>query len=449
MTELAGFPKSVRNHQKWVKAKRLCTRWLRRLAQFTPPQEKSGERSKALGVVRGTRGEVRVPKATLVWMVQNKIKRKDMAVRLGVSRMTLNKLMKQHGLGIKPSEAAVLASVQAELALHPDHGEVMLWSEVQRKNPSWRVTRDLVRLAHTASRSPAEMEVRMNRARFASVYINVRVNEIWHADTNCKLAFAHLYIQAAVDGASKATVYAFVAPSNSAKFAKTAYDWAKADLVAPRHLRTDAGRETALIGAEITAAGGRHIVGPSTSNVPIERRWRDMGSIRSLRRVLQQEALHSRMQTGNMMSWVERCAVWLTYGYWLQCMLHEDMLAWNHHPVSTLSGRRTPYAAWSDGMYQRTHDAKYLQFRPSLVDAPWRNRFELDFMVNLVQDSDVAFVHLALQDEVRMTFLKGLLARVRQPKQTVAVAENLSRAFVLVKNTLTAAAQASTLQCEA
>ena len=153
MAELAGFPKSVRNKQAWIKAKRVCTRWLLRLAQREPKLAETGSaESIALGVVRATRGEVRVPKATLVWMIQNKYTRKSMAARLGVSRVTLNKLLKQHQLGGKPSEADVLAWVQAELELHPDHGEVMLWSEVCRKHPEWHTVRSQVRSTHRALR---------------------------------------------------------------------------------------------------------------------------------------------------------------------------------------------------------------------------------------------------------------------------------------------------------
>lgn len=397
------------------------------------------------GVERGRCNEVVVAPDILRNMLRMKLTRKEIGHRLGIAQATLRKVIAKHELATAVDDEQVHAEISKLLARQPERGSVMLEGHLRAAQPTWRVPREQLRRVYAACRTPEEMEARKRKVRFTSRYVNPLANSVWHIDTHCKLSFAGLYVHAAVDGHSKMTVYACASPNNSSAWALRGFQVGCRNFGVPSALRTDHGSENVLLTEAITEHEGIHMQGPSTSNVPIERRWGDLHAASVLR-----EELHS-MVSAKLISlhpelpWHQRCSLWLIYGHFMQRQLNCDMDLWSFHPCSTLSKNRTPYAAYVDSMYRQTHDPAYLRADFPAHSAMFNSQaFDLGSLADIFPVTDRASrakVQVCLHDQERMDRIRAILDCARNRDITIDTLSSLRTLFRLVWQLLDAASQ--------
>jgi hypothetical protein len=330
------------------------------------------------------------------------------------------------------------------LSARPHSGVIMLTGELRATHPLWYVTRDQLRRVYRQCRPPEELAAMARKARFRSQYYNPGANDVWHVDTHCKLAFAGMYIHAGVDGHSKLTTYACVSPFNSAQWALRAFQTGCSHFDTPKKVRTDHGTENGKIAKYLAEHGGIHLQGPSTSNVPIERRWKDMTASSVLRSELHMMHDAGVLSFRTSMSFGCRCASWLVYGYFFQELLNTDLHRWNFHPCSTLSKNMSPFAAWSDSMYMQKYSTRYLTCDHPAADKMADLRvFSVDKLHGIFLSEDAAAhskvtrLHLS---SLAVKAVEEILTSVRAACCNTALLPQLRRAFRQVQGIIATAA---------
>lgn len=303
--------------------------------------------------------------------------RARLAASLGVNKDHLRDILDVKGVYTVPSDSQLDEFVGAVLVESPSTGQTSMGGQLASRHPEWKVPRARLRESMHRVVPEKEQEKRRIQMRSRSQYVNGKANQVWHIDANLKNIFAGLVVQACVDGHSKICVYVRVVAANTSAATLESFRAGVAVWGAPKRLRTDRGSENVLLVPAMHKLGGFVMQGPSTSNVPIERHWRDMAPIRDVRQMLLQLAgekllLHREHQPPTM-----QLAVWLVYGYHLQRLLLVCQAAWNMHRHSSLKGHQTPKARWMDSMYEQHHnDSKYMDYWAAQDFSFFLQRFE-------------------------------------------------------------------------
>ncbi len=215
------------------------------------------------GLTRGPCNKVSVPPGVIEKFLRMKLTRKEIAARLGIAVKTLRRIIKEEELAKRVADEDVLEAIREQLAVQPERGAVMLAGALRVKQPRWWVPRAQLRRVYSQCRTPEEMQARRRKVRFTSVYINPFANSVWHIDTHCKLAFAGLYVHAAVDGHSKLTVYSCVSPNNSSDWALGAFEIGCKILGCPRLSALTMERRTTRSESGSRMMGGRTCKDPA------------------------------------------------------------------------------------------------------------------------------------------------------------------------------------------
>jgi len=127
---------------------------------------------------------------------------------------------------------------------------------------------------------PVATESRKHKATKRRVYNVLGPHHLWHMDGNHKLNRFHLVVHAAIDGYSRACVFAHCSDNNNSTTVLNQFLPAVKEYGCPSRLRTDKGGENVKAAEFMVATRGDGrgsvLVGKSTHNQRIERLWGDI-----------------------------------------------------------------------------------------------------------------------------------------------------------------------------
>ena len=280
---------------------------------------------------------------------------KQIAIFLGVSRSTLYRRLREHGINNFTSltEEQLDAIVHDVKKTHPHDGEVLVQGHLRSINV--QVPRQALRnsIHRVDSSGVAMCSTSTIRRRIYSVPYP---NFVWHLDGHHKLIRWRFVVHGAIDGFSRMITFLHCSDNNRAETVFSHFVTAIEQYGLPHHVRTDLGGENVDIWRCMVASHNDDvssvITGSSVHNERVERLWRDVN-----RCVCRQFSITFRsLEIENTLDPLNNVDMYCLHQIFMpkinRC-LSEFKESWNHHSLSS-EGNKTPYQLFFEGMAYMT-----------------------------------------------------------------------------------------------
>ncbi|KAK6475949.1 hypothetical protein HHUSO_G23946 [Huso huso] len=267
----------------------------------------------------------------------------DVASILGISRPTLNRLMREYQ--ITGPTFSTLSDEQLDAAVcerkihHPHVGEVMLNGHLRSRGIFIQRNRLRQSLKRVDSHG---IEARRSRTIQRRLYSVPCPNYLWHIDGNHKLIRWKLVVHGAMDGFSRMVMFLWCSNNNRADTVKHHFRQAVSEFGRPLHVRTDHGGENVHVWEDMcqTIGEGSVFTGSSVHNQRIERFNRDLN--RNCSQVY--APVFYDLESMHLLDLDNKTDLFSLHYVYLPRVNHtlnEFRAAYNNHSVSS-EGNRTP-----------------------------------------------------------------------------------------------------------
>jgi hypothetical protein len=290
---------------------------------------------------------------------------KQIAEFLGVSRTTLYRRLRDHGISKYTSmtNEELDENVRVIKQSHPNDGEVLVQGHLRRLNV--HVPRQSLR--DSIHRVDAwGVASRRRRAVRRRIYSVPYPNYIWHMDGHHKLIKWRFVIHGAIDGFSRLITFLSCSDNNCAKTVLNNFLVAVDQFGLPEHVRTDHGGENVDVWKYMITSHNFDystvMAGSSVHNERVERLWRDVN-----RCICQQfSAIFIELEDNHRFDPLNEVDIYCLHHVFLPKInkaLQEFKESWNHHNIST-EGNKTPYQLYFEGL---SHMSSNHHFTPGLT----------------------------------------------------------------------------------